>query len=96
MTHFDYDPKGITENELLEKNKELYENSSFKHGDVVRMKGLSDAPILMVTEINIKTATIMYNKYQRNYISATCEWFNKSKQDFSSKSVSVLCLQKVE
>jgi uncharacterized protein YodC (DUF2158 family) len=97
MTHFDYKPKETTENESLEKSIELLEKSDFVHGDKVRMKGSEAvAPTMVVTDIGIKTQSLVYGKYERKYIAVTCEWFNKGKQDFSTRQLHALCLEKVD
>jgi len=94
MLYFDYNPKEITEKELESKTKELFANCDFQPGDNVKMKGDINSPTMSVTDIDIKNQNIMYDKFSRRYIQATCKWFNKSRQDFTSTNLSVLCLEK--
>lgn len=95
MTHFDYNPKEITEKELEDNIKELLSNSSFKHGDTVKLKGDVNSPIMAVSNITIKKQDFIYQKYMRCYVEVTCMWFNKSKQDFTTANISVLSLEKI-
>lgn len=96
MTHFDYNPKKINAEELENKIRELYENSSFQYGDVVRLKGDMTGPQMIVTEIAVGTSVIMHQIRERKFISVNCQWFNKSRQEFVKTSFNVLCLNKIE
>ena len=96
MTHFDYNPKETTENELTEKVQQLFYNSTFQHGDIVKVKNDPNCPTMAIVGIEVRTQDIMYQKLSRKYIAAKCQWFNKSKQDFSDTTIPTLCLTKVE
>lgn len=96
MLYFDYNPKQITEEELENNIKELFTKSTFQYGDVVKLKGEINSPIMCITNIRIAYSEIQYNKLKRCYVNASCTYFNKSKQEFTDKDLSVLCLQKVE
>lgn len=96
MTHFNYNPKRITPEEMENNIANLYNNSSFQHGDIVRLKGDVVGPQMIVTEISVNTRSIMYQTMEQKYISATCQWFNKSRQEFVTTTFNVLCLSKIE
>lgn len=96
MTHFDYNPKKITPEEMEDSVRELYNNSSFQYGDIVRLKGDTTGPQMIVTEIAVVTSQVMYQTMERKFISATCQWFNKSRQEFVKTSFNVLCLNKIK
>lgn len=96
MTHFDYNPKKITPEEMENNMANLFNNSSFQYGDIVRLKGDVVGPQMIVTEISVNTQPIMYQTMERKYIIATCQWFNKSRQEFVKTGFNVLCLSKIE
>ncbi len=95
MLYFDYNPKEITENELTIKNRELLDNSTFVHGDTVKLKGDTNSPIMAVTAVNIETINFQYQKHSRSQVTTTCSWYNKSRQEFSNQKFSGLCLEKI-
>ena len=96
MTHFYYNPKDITETELTEKLRELLEKSSFQHGDVVSLKGIDNSPLMSITGLSIGEFTVTHGRLAKKHVKATCTYFNKSSQGFTSVDFSVLCLEKIE
>ena len=95
MTHFDYNPKDITESDLDAKIKELFNGSDFVYGDVVKLKGDVNCPAMVITGIDVKSFDVQYKKLSRCYEQAECTYFNKSSQSFLKSHFSVLCLQKI-
>lgn len=96
MLYFDYNPKQITEEELEQKIKELFANSTFQLGDIVELKGDINSPIMSITELKLSYITFICDKLKQIRLNAVCTYFNKSKQEFTKTELSVLCLTKVE
>jgi uncharacterized protein YodC (DUF2158 family) len=96
MTHFDFNPKQTTEEELFAKSIELFKKSTFQHGDVVKLKGDVNSPRMVVSDITLSSHDIVYQKMQRKYILVTCKWFNKSRQEFTEMRLNSLCIEKVK
>lgn len=95
MLYFDYKPKDKTESELEVMSRELFENSTFQIGDIVRVKGDVNSPNMIVSRIELKNNTILYEKLNRRYIEVVCQWFNKGRQEFVSTSLPSMTLTKV-
>ena len=96
MTHFDYKVKEITDAEKEAKIIKLFEESDFTFGDTVRVKGIADSPMMSVTGIKLGIQNLVYGKVDRAYIDVICTWYSKGRQEFLSKQLSSLCLEKVK
>jgi hypothetical protein len=94
--YFDYQPKEITETELNQKKIELYNNPYLTYGDSVKLRNDPNSPVMSVTNIGLSDGNIIYNKYNRCYLTAKCTYFNKSSQSFVTVDLPQSSLEKIK
>ena len=90
-----YNRKEITPQQLIDLQIKLLKESNLSVGDTVRLKGDEFSPKMVISSKSVKSKTDIFLGTDEMYIQYETQWFNKSKQDFSTKWFVGECLQKL-
>ena len=90
-----YNRKEITPQQLIDLQIKLLKESNLSVGDTVRLKGDEFSPKMVISSKSVRSKTDVFLGTDEMYIQYETQWFNKSKQDFSTKWFVGECLQKL-
>ena len=84
----EYNKNTTTTHELINFHKELVENSKLKVGNVVGLKGSSTGPDMVIASKKVNSRNIIQHdsKVEQLYLTYETIWFNKSIQDFKTRT----------
>lgn len=84
----EYNKNTTLTDELINFHKELIENSKLKVGNVVGLKGSSIGPDMVITTKKVNSRNVIrYDpKVEQLYLEYETIWFNKSIQDFKTRT----------
>lgn len=87
--------KDTTPTQVLDLQKKAYSNAKLKIGDSVKLKGDEQSPKMVISQKKVSTRSDYTFGFEEIYVQYEVQWFNKSKQDFTTKWFVEDCLEKL-
>lgn len=90
-----YSKKDLTPQQIIDFQVKLLKNSKLNVGDSVKLKGDEFSPKMVISSKTVKSKNDYTLGTDEMYVQYETQWFNKSKQDFTTKWFIEECLEKL-
>lgn len=90
-----YSKKNVTPQQIVDMQVEILKKSKLNVGDTVKLKGDEFSPKMVISSKTVKTRNDYNLGTDEMYVQYETQWFNKSRQDFTTKWFIGECLEKL-
>jgi len=90
-----YSKKEMTPQQIIDMQVKLLRESKLAVGNSVKLKGDEFSPKMVISSKTVKVRQDFTLGTEEMYIQYETQWFNKSKQDFTTKWFIEECLEKL-